>query len=252
MAESSVALILIYGLIDPRTGCLRYIGQSKRVDKRFWRHCNPLSTDRSHRGCWLRGLHSANLAPELVELEYVNSLDEAAIVEGFWIASLRATGADLVNTTDGERAPSRRGYKLTPEHKAKIAAAHIGIRPNDGTREKLRAARKTYRWSEETRAKFTATLTTKERQPKQLTHGTYAAYQHGCRCESCIKANRAYGKLYRKRKAAERPQRLAPSHGTTTKYRNGCRCVECKQAAVQSVMRRKKARKAEEGTKIAA
>ena len=34
MAESGANLILIYGLIDPRTACLRYVGQSKRLGRR--------------------------------------------------------------------------------------------------------------------------------------------------------------------------------------------------------------------------
>lgn len=239
MAESSTSLIVIYGLVDPRTGYLRYIGQSKRLGKRFWRHCHPLPNDRSHRGCWLRGLLANKLEPQLIELEFAGSPDEAALLEAFWIASLRAAGADLVNITDGEKAPSRRGYVLTAEHKAKIAAAHIGIRPDEATREKMRAARKNYRWSSATREKFIATHAAKPRQSKQLTHGTYAACQHNCRCDACIQACRAYGKSYRKRKAAARPQRAPPQHGTTTKYRNGCRCVECKHAAVSYAMNRK-------------
>ena len=242
MAESSARLITIYGLVDPRTACLRYIGQSKRLGKRFWRHCHPLPNDRSHRGCWLRGLLANKLEPQLIELEFAESSDAATVLEAFWIASLRSAGADLVNITDGENAPSRRGFVLTAEHKAKIAAAHIGIRPDEATREKMRAARKNYRWSDDTRAKFIATHAAKERRPEPLIHGTYAAYQRSCRCEACIQACRAYGKKYRKNKAAGRAQRPPPQHGTTTRYRYGCRCSECKHSAVSYALNRKKLR----------
>ena len=239
MAED--ILILIYGLCDPRSGCLRYIGQSKRLGKRFWRHCNPPPRDRSHRGCWLRGLRNAGLAPELVVLEEATS-ETAAIIEAFWIASLRAAGADLVNTTDGEQAPSRRGFALTPGHRAKISAAHIGIRPDATTREKLRAARKNYRWSEATRTKVSNTRASKCLHPKPVTHGTAAAYQRGCRCDACVAAIRAAGAVYRQRKAAARPPRPLPQHGTTATYWSGCRCDACKAVAVSYATARKKLR----------
>jgi len=250
MAESSSKLILIYGLIDPRTDCLRYVGQSKRLGKRFWRHCHPLPNDRSHRGCWLRGLRNAGLEPQLIVLEEAASSKDAAIFEAFWIASLRAAGADLVNTTDGEQAPSRRGYTLTAEHRAKIAAAHVGIYPDEGTRAKMSLARKNYRWSEATRTKILNTWASKFVHPKPVTHGTTAAYQHGCRCKSCVDAIRAYGKVYRQRKEAAclprppRPPRPPPQqHGIAANYWRGCRCDKCKAAATRYAMDRKKQRK---------
>lgn len=249
MVESRAKLVLIYGLIDPRTNCLRYVGQSKRLRKRFWRHCHPLPDDRSHRGCWLRGLQKAGLEPQLIVLEETASPDEAAVFEAFWIASLRAAGVDLVNTTDGECAPSRRGYSLTAEHRAKIAAAHVGIRPDETTRAKMSAARKNYRWSEATRAKILNTWASKFVHPKPVAHGTTAAYQRGCRCESCVDAIHTYGKLYRQRKAENysprppRPPRPLPhEHGMVVNYWRGCRCDECKAAATSYAMARKKLR----------
>lgn len=246
MAESRSRLILIYGLIDPRTDCLRYIGQSKRLSKRFWRHCHPVPKDRSHCGCWLRGLRNAGLIPQLVELEEAQSRDEAAIFESFWIASLRAAGANLVNTTAGELAPSRRGFTLSSEHRAKIAASHVGIRPNEATRAKLRAARKNYQWSAATRAKIAATQERKFLHPKPIKHGTTAAYQRGCRCNACTQAILAYGKLYRRRKTAKRPPSLpsVPTHGTAPMYWRGCRCSKCKRAVADYAMKRKQLRKA--------
>ena len=168
MAESCTTLILIYGLIDPRTNSLRYVGQSVRLSKRFWRHCNPLPTDRSHRGCWLRGLKKAGLVPQLIVLEEAVTSDEATILETFWIASLRSVGANLVNMTDGDQAPSRRGHTLTPEHRAKIAAAHIGICPDETTRAKMRTARENYRWSEETREKILNTKALRKERKQTL------------------------------------------------------------------------------------
>ena len=34
-----------------------------------------------------------------------------------------------------------------------------------------------------------------------LTHGTRSAYNNGCRCEDCAKANREYAKLWKRKQA---------------------------------------------------
>lgn len=225
-------MILIYGLIDPRSGCLRYIGQSKRPKKRLWRHCNPTSHDRSHRGCWLRGLRNAGLEPQFVELEEV-TFETAAIIEAFWIASLRAAGVDLVNTTDGEQAPSRRGFTLTLEHRAKIAASHLGIRPTEATRAKME-------WTSERRANMETAYAM--RHPRHIKkHGTWSSYDWGCRCLDC----RAFinSKAPARRDGKPRQPRFTPQHGTTTMYSKGCRCDSCRSTAVSYAMKRQALRK---------
>lgn len=86
-------------------------------------------------------------------------------------------------------------------------------------------------------------------------HGTRNGYQHhGCRCDPCKDANRAYMLAYnaanpRKNGAYERAvnyeaqlRRIErglpdddPRHGTALGYRKwGCRCDRCRTAATQS------------------
>jgi hypothetical protein len=48
--------ITIYGLVDPRTNVLRYVGQAINPVKRHSRHCHPDKTDRTHRAAWIRNL----------------------------------------------------------------------------------------------------------------------------------------------------------------------------------------------------
>jgi hypothetical protein len=64
---------------------------------------------------------------------------------------------------------------------------------------------------------------------KRDTHGEYACYLHGCRCDDCTEANRAKSAARRRRlDIAER--KFAPC-GTRGAWKRGCRCAECVKAA---------------------
>ena len=94
---------LIYGLVDPITRNLRYIGKSSSGLRRAKNHQLPcyLSKDRTHKGNWIRQLLAANLAPEVVivqALEDGEILNEAEI---HWIAYFRLMGCPLTNITRG-------------------------------------------------------------------------------------------------------------------------------------------------------
>ncbi len=125
--------ITIYALVDPRTDCVLYIGQTRNARNRYSSHCNPRRNDRGPRVRWIWALKKINLRPQLIELEVVEEA-AAAITEHFWISSCRAAGALLLNLTDGDAAP-------TPEHRAKISASHVGMKASAATRAKLTAQR---------------------------------------------------------------------------------------------------------------
>jgi hypothetical protein len=93
--------ITIYGLIDPRTDILRYVGQTKSPKKRYWRHCHPAKNQRTHRDNWIRSLLGQGLTPTFIELARAPTRDEANTAESFWISSLRASGGLLLNLEDG-------------------------------------------------------------------------------------------------------------------------------------------------------
>lgn len=157
------SMLVIYGLVDPRTGCLRYIGKTGNLSKRRSKHMRVKPHERSLRAIWLRELAADGVSPELILLEDIASQPDAEVAERFWISSLRAAGAILANQTAGGTGGSTRlGSKHSAVARSKIAASHIGIRPNAETRAKLsrgRMGRRTgIRRSEQERANISAGL----------------------------------------------------------------------------------------------
>jgi hypothetical protein len=139
--------MIVYGLIDPRNGELRYVGKTTQTaTRRLGQHICRASRDRSHRATWVRSLTRAGVRPEMVALEEHATelaLDEAEV---WWIAYLRSIGCDLTNGTDG----GERSCSAVPAVRRKIARARIGqdmsarhrpvIDENGNTYESLGAA----------------------------------------------------------------------------------------------------------------
>lgn len=102
---------IIYGLIDPITGQLRYIGKSINGIKRAKDHTHPSSILRNnniHFKNWLKSLISKDLKPQIDILEEPSSIEDLNELEAFHIASVRASGARLLNILDGgEDTPGR-------------------------------------------------------------------------------------------------------------------------------------------------
>ena len=136
---------IIYGLIDPFTGVLRYIGRSSSRLSRPRSHWeNPKVLARpDHCHCWIRSTISRGKIPaiEVLEefLQTADVHDLVNIAERFWIASVRVCGGQLTNITDGgDSFPNTRGrnnwmfgrthpskgkkLNLTPEQRARRAS----------------------------------------------------------------------------------------------------------------------------------
>lgn len=104
----TLGLNIIYGLIDPLDGTLRYIGQSIHGLKRANSHHRPSQIKTSSiKNNWIRGLKSKNLIPTIEVLEYSNTPEELDSLERFWIANIRSTGAKLYNRADGGESGNR-------------------------------------------------------------------------------------------------------------------------------------------------
>lgn len=150
--------MIIYALLDPRDGAVRYVGKTHRTaQRRLRRHLAPCYlAEPTHKARWLRVLVRLGLEPSIVVLETCDDPDALCIRERFWIAHYRAAGARLTNTTAGGDG---RGAQHTPEARAKIraallgkpksaghrrrsAVAQLGRTTSEATREKLRAARR--------------------------------------------------------------------------------------------------------------
>lgn len=140
MATGAFALgCLIYGLVDPRDGRLRYVGKtSGSLERRRRAHLNDVRRGRVYipRHKWMNDLLSLGLEPEGVEIEVdVADWREA---EQFWIAYLRGIGCALLNATAG--GDGLGGYKHRQETKAKQAAAARRRYQRPGERERTSAA----------------------------------------------------------------------------------------------------------------
>lgn len=130
----------IYGLIDPLTSELRYIGKtSMPVRLRYNQHvCVGPTAGRTHCRKWIAKLLEAGYRPELEILEIVPSENDWEEAERFWISYWKYIGAKLTNLTDGgshdyigkphtsgeneKSAVKRRGVKRTPEQIERMKA----------------------------------------------------------------------------------------------------------------------------------
>lgn len=137
----------IYGLSDPRTGELRYVGKTTMTLRRRLNahvgHCTP-PTDARER--WLAELLAAGLRPECFCIEEVEG--DGREEEEHYIASLRLAGCDLFNVNKGARLPMSARAAISvrhslrrhsPETRAKISAANARRETDWAQIERLRA-----------------------------------------------------------------------------------------------------------------
>ncbi len=91
----------IYGLIDPRDGQLRYIGQTSCGKKRFCKLIGKHAlAPRTYKNSWIKGLRNNGLLPEILIIEEC-SIDKLSELEIFYIEYFRSLGCRLTNTTEG-------------------------------------------------------------------------------------------------------------------------------------------------------
>src|SRR5438874_2083689 len=139
----------IYALADPRTGVVRYVGQSIDILRRFKYHQRRVvwaTVD-----VWMRELRYSGISTRLIILELCSraSLDDR---ERWWVAAY-ARSVGLLNHTAGgggcldpspqtrwRMGTATRGKRLSPETRAKLSAAHKGRPKSPEARAKMSAA----------------------------------------------------------------------------------------------------------------
>ena len=144
--------ISIYGLIDPRSGELRYIGKATDVPRRISTHYTEARKGNVlHSRRWLAGLLVQGLKADVEILEHVEDNEKANEAERFWIASMRLAGANLTNRTCGGDGQAT-GYRPTPESIEKGAVKLRGQKRTAEQRERIRASFNTPEVREKRRA----------------------------------------------------------------------------------------------------
>jgi len=177
---------IIYGMCDPRTNELRYVGKTiNSLAYRIRRHMTPGVLNRydTHHTRWLRQLRELGLYPKgiiIMELP-LYLLDEAEI---FWIAYMRRLGANLTNTAEGGTGGvTRKGRPNTPEHNRKLheglRRAHLNgliapVKWSDAAKRAHSEARKGMKFTDEHRANIAAAKKGKKQSPEAVEKRTEA------------------------------------------------------------------------------
>lgn len=105
--------VVIYGLVHPMTGELRYIGKARDMRKRLLSHLSESRTRKRPINCWIAALAKKGLIPEIFEVSTADA-DQWAEEETHWIAYFRSVGANLLNLADGgdQPKPSKEQLKI--------------------------------------------------------------------------------------------------------------------------------------------
>lgn len=161
----------IYGLVDPYSNCLRYIGKTKNISDRFNLHLSTARTGgKKHKDRWILGLLNKGTVPTMVILEEVTGKGD--IEECFWIAFVKTSGAELLNIKEGGSRANN-----SPQTRKKISASNKGKKrsPEALSNYKKAAQRRgnsrppgTYKHTEETKRKMSASQKKVPMTPKRL------------------------------------------------------------------------------------
>jgi hypothetical protein len=93
----------LYGLVDPRTKVLRYIGKTKNPANRYSQHCNSYkhSEKRTPVVEWIGELANEGLKPDMIFLvKRTNWIFGRGDWEENWIYVVSLFGGDLLNVVD--------------------------------------------------------------------------------------------------------------------------------------------------------
>lgn len=91
--------VYIYGLVDPRTNQIRYIGKTTNRKNRLESHIKNRNSNKEK--CdWIDMLLDVGLKPKMKTLEVCNN-ENWADREKWWIANGYEKGWDLLNKTEG-------------------------------------------------------------------------------------------------------------------------------------------------------
>lgn len=111
--------VAIYGLTDPVTGELRYVGKAENVKERYSSHLHDGSD--SPKALWIRRLKELGLKPGVYLLERCDG-ETWQEAERRWIAHMETVGASLTNVRAGGEGPPTAKEKRLEERVAYLEA----------------------------------------------------------------------------------------------------------------------------------
>jgi hypothetical protein len=155
---------VIYGLVDPKTNEIRYIGKAVDLENRIRNHFKPSRLlAKTHKNNWLKLLINENKKPFVVVLEKELSENLLNEFEIKWIKHYNKIGCKLTNATDGgdggklnqeaidkmkktKTLNKQQGFwlnkNLSKEHCKNISEGKKGYVVSSDTKEKLSKALK--------------------------------------------------------------------------------------------------------------
>lgn len=153
MSYIKASKFLTYGLIDPRTGELVYVGKSSTGMSRPYSHQTTYGNrGKTRKDCWAKKLISEGLAPAILILEEYETNEEALAGEVKLIAYFREFGFELKNHTPG--GEGKPGSMMPEERKAFLAARMLGTKLPPETLAKMSERRQGFKYTEESKRKM--------------------------------------------------------------------------------------------------
>lgn len=143
---------VIYALIDPRTGRVRYIGKTnQKPQSRLRAHINERA--KCHRCNWIAELKREGFEPQITVIEVCGRWPWQE-TERYWIRMFLLSGAKLTNNTSGgDGVPD-----LPPETRARMEKVWLGRKHTPETIAKLKSINLGRKVSKETKLKHSRAM----------------------------------------------------------------------------------------------
>ena len=134
---------IVYGLIDPISKNLRYIGFTSNPQRRLANHHIPSKLQElNHKNNWIKSLIKNGQQAEMIVIQEYETSTELPDAEIFWYQYFKMQGAELTNDPDFIGGPTLFGKKLSEEHKNKLSLAHKGKKLTDEHKQKISVSNK--------------------------------------------------------------------------------------------------------------
>lgn len=111
----------IYGLVDPLTMRVRYVGKTSNIHKRYLAHVSA-NYNNTKKECWLKSLKAKGVSPGVIILDKVIG-ESWQIYEIKWINHFKSISNSLTNGTNGGE-----GGAMSPEVLKTISAKKTGVK----------------------------------------------------------------------------------------------------------------------------